>query len=131
MTCEHQNRVGLEFVRHHHRALHDLLPRLCQFRLLIKLRATAAFGALGDAIKHLDALERIFADGGFAAQHDRVRLFKHGIRHVGDFRARRHRRFNHALQHVRRHDDGFSYAQTRLHDAPLHDGQFLVRNLDS
>src|SRR5665213_714203 len=96
----------------------------------MKLRAAAAFDAHGDLVENFDALDGIFSDGGFAAQHDRVRLFKNRVRHVGDFRARRHRRFDHAFEHVRGDDDRTADAQTRFDNAPLHNRQFFIGNFN-
>jgi len=54
-------------------------------RLFDKVRAAAAFDPLGDAVEHLNALERIFADGGFAAEHDGVSLLEDGVGDIGNF----------------------------------------------
>ena len=97
----------------------------------MKLRAAAAFDARRDLVEYLDALERIFADGRLAAQHDGVGLLENGVGHVRDFRARRHGRLDHAFEHVRGDDDRAADAQARLHDAALHDGQFLVGDFDA
>ena len=111
-----------------------LLTSFCarggQFRRIVELRAAAAFDARGDAVENLDAFERIFADGRFAAQHDGVGLLKNGVGHVGDFRARGHRRFNHAFEHVRGDDDRTADAQAGFDDAALDDGQFFVGNFN-
>ena len=122
---------ALQFVGHDDGAFDELLPRAGQFRVLEIMRAAAAFDARGDAVENFDALERIFADGGFAAQHDGVGLLENGVGHVGDFGARGHGRFNHAFEHVRGDDDGFALAQAGFDDAPLDDGQFFVGNFDA
>ena len=99
--------------------------------VLEKIRAAAALDARGDAVENLDAFERIFADGGFAAEHDGVGLLENGVGHVRDLGARGHGRFDHAFEHVRGDDDGFADAQAGFDDAALDDGQFLVRDFDA
>src|SRR6185295_7807524 len=96
-----------------------------------ELGAAAAFDAGGDLIEDLDALEGIFADGGFTAQHDCIRLLEDGVGDVGDLGAGGHGRLDHAFQHVGGDDDRTADTQTGFDDAALDDGQFLVGDLDA
>src|SRR5208282_1208852 len=126
-----QDGLGPQFVGHDHGAFDQFLARSGQVGVLEKVRAAAAFDARGDAVENLDAFERIFADGGFAAEHDGVGLLEHGVGDIRDLGARRHGRFNHAFEHVRGDDDGFADPQARFDDAALDDGQFLIRDFDA
>ena len=106
--------VGAEFVGHDDGALGDFFARVGQLGVFPIIRAAAAFDAGGDAVKHLDALERVFADGGFAAEHDGVRLLENGVGDVSDFGAGGHGRLNHAFEHVGGDDDGAADMQAGL-----------------
>src|SRR6266498_1490439 len=126
---ENDDGVGLQFVGHDHGALDHFLARGGQFRVFVKIRAAAAFDALRNALEDFDAFHRIFSDGRFAAEHDRVGLLENGVGHVGDLGARGHGTFDHAFEHVGGDDDRPTDAQTDLHNLALNDGQFLVGNL--
>ena len=85
----------------------------------------------GDAVENLDAFQRVFADGGFAAEHDGVGLFVDRVGDIGDFGPGGHGGFDHAFEHVGGDDDGFADAEAGFDDAPLDDGQFLVGDFDA
>ena len=93
--------------------------------------AAAALDAGGDAVEDLDAFQRVFADGGFAAEHDGVGLLENGVGDVGDFGAGGHGGFDHAFEHVGGDDDRSADAQAGFDDAPLDDGQFFVGDFDA
>ena len=82
-------------------------------------------------MEYFHALDGIFSDGGFAAEHDGIGLLEDGVRHVGDFRARGHGSGDHRLEHVRRDDDGFAEADAVLDDAALDDRQIFHRAFDA
>jgi 3-isopropylmalate/(R)-2-methylmalate dehydratase large subunit len=66
--------------------------------------------------------------GGSTAEH--IGAVEHGVRHVGDLRARGPERAHHRLQHLRRGDRGPAGADRRLHDALLLDRHALEGNLE-
>src|SRR5690348_14175442 len=127
---ENQDGLGFQFVGHDDRALDEFLARGGHHGVFKKIRAAAALDAERDAVENLDATQGMLADGGFAAEHDGIRLLINRVGDIRDFGARGHGRFNHAFQHVRRDDDRFALAQAGFDDAALDDGQFLVRNFD-
>jgi len=73
----------------------------------------AEFDALGDAVEDFDAFQGVFADGGFAAEHDGVGLLEDGVGDIGDFGAVG-MGLDHAFEHVGGDDDGASDAEAGL-----------------
>ena len=94
-------------------------------------RSAAPLNAMRHAVEHLDALDRVFAHAGLAAEHDGVGLFKNSVGHVGHFRAGGHRVGNHGLEHVRGHDHRAARAQAAFDNSALDDGQFFHGTLDA
>src|SRR5437868_6176054 len=64
-----------QFVGHDDGALDEFLARGSHDGAFEKIRAAAAFDAGGNAVKDFDAAQGMFADGGFAAEHDGIGLF--------------------------------------------------------
>ena len=60
-----------------------------------------------DAHHRADGLNRVFARGRLAGEHDRVRAVDDGVRHVAGLRAGRARVADHGIEHLRRGDDRF------------------------
>ena len=85
---------------------------------------------LGDAVHRLDRLDRIFAGRRFGREHDGVGALEDGdgdVRHLG---ARRHRRRDHALQHLRRdHRPACRARRAARVNLLLHAGHRLERHL--
>ena len=82
-----------------------------------------------DAVKNIDAALGIFTHAGFTTQHDAVHLLGDGIENIGDLRASRHGVFDHALQHLRGHDDLATVIGTAFDDVALDDRQVFDRAL--
>src|ERR1051326_7184795 len=131
MTREDQDRFGFQVVGQDDSALDQLLAALDELGVFKIIRPAAALDAPGDAVEDFDALEWIFANGRLAAEHDGVGLLKNGVGHVGDFGAGRHRRFNHAFEHVRGDNHGPAQAETGFYNPPLDNRQLLVRDFDA
>src|SRR5438876_5779979 len=128
---EDENAFRLEFVGHDHGGADNLLAFVLQFGMLGVAGAAAALDALGDSVQHLDAFERVFSDGGFAGEHDRVGLLEYGIGDVGHLGAGRHRVLDHRLQHVRGDDDRLAVPDAGLDGSALDDRQFFVGTFDT
>ncbi|MDB6124928.1 MAG: cation transport ATPase [Pedosphaera sp.] len=120
-----------EFIGHDDSALGDLFARVGQFGMFPVVSTTAMFCAVSNAIHGLNAFQGIFANGGFAAEHDGVGLFEDGIGDIGHFRAGGHGRINHAFEHVGGDNDGTANVQAGLYDATLDDGKFFVGDFDA
>ncbi len=89
------------------------------------------FCYLGDAAHHADRSQRIAPRGAFRRQHDRVRAVINGVGDIGHLGPCRHGGGDHALQHLRRDDDGLARL-ARAGDDMLLDGRdFLHRHLDA
>ena len=94
-------------------------------RRLVLLRAE-------DDLRHrLHGLDRILADGALAGKHHRVGAVHHGVRDVGDLRARRHRIVDHRLHHLRRRDRDAIALARRRDDVLLQTGQLGVTDFDA
>ena len=100
-----------------------------------RLRCISGSAALGDAarhaVEHLHALDGIFASRCLAAQHHCIGLLEDCIGHIGNLRACRHGIFDHAFEHVGRHDDRLSNLDALLDDAALNDRQLLHLAFDA
>ena len=81
--------------------------------------ALLAFDAAGDFVEHLHAIEGVFADRGFAGEHDAVGLFVDGVGDIGDLGARGHGLGDHRFQHVGGDDDGLALGDAGLDGAAL------------
>ena len=71
-------------------------------------------GGLGDLRHRPHGLDRIGADAGLGREHHRGRAVDHGVGDVGRLGARRLRRLDHRLEHLRRGD----HELARLRGAP-------------
>lgn len=128
---EDENAFGAKFVGHDDGAADDFLSFVGQIGVGGVVGTAAAFDAHGDAVHDFDAFERVFADGRFAAEHDRVGLLEDGIGDVGDFGAGGQGILDHAFEHVGGDDDGFAEADAVFDDATLDDGQFFVGDFNA
>ena len=79
----------------------------------------------GDFGHDLNRLQRIFAGGGFAGKHDRVRAVQNRVGHVGDFGARRQRKADHGVKHLGGHDHRFGFLDAAADDFFLNQGQIF------
>ena len=66
------------------------------------------FDVFNDLTHGTHGVHRVLSDAGLAAEHDRVRPVQDGVGHVVDLRPCGGGRFNHALEHLRGHDDGLA-----------------------
>lgn len=89
---------------------------------LVVVVGDLVFDAAGDFVEDADAFDGVFADGGFAGEHDAVGLFEDGVGDVGDFGASRHGRADHRFEHVGRDDDGFAVGEAGVDGGALDDG---------
>ena len=78
-------------------------------------------GHFSDAAHHVDRLQRKLASRGLCGKHTGVGTVEDGVGNVADFRARWARRSDHALQHLRRDDDGNALLVGNADDALLGD----------
>ena len=70
----------------------------------VQFHVLGFFGFEADVGHFDDGLQRIAAGGGFGRGHHRVGAVQHGVGHVADFGAGRHRVVDHRLHHVGRGD---------------------------
>ena len=70
-----------------------------------RLVVDVLFRLLHDLGHGLHGLDRVFARGGLAGEHDCARAVIDGIGHVGDLRTGRARVVDHGLEHFRSRDD--------------------------
>ena len=70
----------------------------------------------------LHGFQRVFADRGFRAQHDGVGAVEHGVGHVADLGAGRHRVGDHALHHLCGGDGDFVHFARHFDHAFLQSG---------
>lgn len=87
--------------------------------------ALVALDLAGDARHGLDRLDGIVAHGRLVAQHHGVDTLVDGAGHVAHLGARRTRRLDHRIEHLRGDDDGALRADALLDDAPLRVGDRL------
>jgi hypothetical protein len=97
--------------------------------LVREVGASAALDASRDAVEDPHALDRVFPDGGLAAEHDGVGLLEDGVGHVGHLRAGRHGVLDHRFEHVGGHDHGLAQLERRLEDSALDDRKLFHRAL--
>ena len=71
------------------------------------------------------ALDGVAPHRGLPGEHDRVGAVVDGGRDVGGFRSGRHRRGDHRLEHLGRHDHGLARAAARTHD-PARDARDVL-----
>ena len=88
------------------------------------------FGGFANLRHLLHGFQRVFADRGLGAQHDRVGAIEHGIGHVADFSARRHRVGDHALHHLGGGDGDLVHFTREFDHAFLQGGHGGVAHLD-
>src|SRR3989344_5155923 len=77
---------------------------------------------LGDAthaVHGRDRLNRILARGGLGRKHDGIGAVEHGVGHVGDFGARRHRAVDHGFHHLGGGNDRLVHLARELDQAFL------------
>ena len=73
----------------------------------------------------------VLAHGRLSRQHHRVAAVEHGVGHVGDLGARRHRAVDHRLHHLRRGDRHAVEAARHVQDLLLQPGELRVADLDA
>ncbi len=84
-----------------------------------------------DAVHDLDRLERMLARRRFGREHHRVGAVVDRGGDVGGLGARRHRRRDHRLQHLRGDDHRLARAAAGAEDPPLHRRHLLGPHLDA
>jgi len=105
-----------------YRSCGDLLLVVVQAQVVGEAQTAALLDRAGDAVEHLDATHRMFADGGLAGEHDGVGFLVDGIGDIGDLRPGRHWIDDHRLQHMGGDDDALAVDGALANDAPLHPG---------
>ena len=115
----------------HYGGFHSLLLFGGQLDVIGKADGRFAFHAFSDPGESLHGFDWIFADTGFAAEHDRVSLFVDRVGDVADFGTGRRGVVDHRLEHVGGDDDLAPDSCTLTHDGALDHGQFLNVNFDS
>lgn len=122
---------GFEFVGHNDGAFHKFLAWCSQFGSGLVVGAAAFFDTRGDAVKDFHAFEGVFANSGFAAEHDGIRLLEDRVGNVSNFCAGGHGIIDHAFQHMGGHDDGFAFLQAGFDNAALGDWELLVGDFNT
>ena len=84
-----------------------------------------------DRRHHLDRLDRVGADRRLLRQHHRVGAVEDRVGDVGHFSARRPRRGDHRVQHLRRRDHGPRHPPGHRDDLLLDDRHLLDAQLDA
>ncbi len=124
----HEDRPCLERLGDVARGIRHRLP---DRRLLLRLRdlvpvAEARLDRAGDSVHVGDRLERELADRGLAGEHQRAGAVEDGVRDIRSLGARRLRRMDHRLEHLRCRDHRLP-ALERTQDDPLLQQRHLGR----
>ena len=117
------NRVGN---RAHRRGLDDVV-----LNHVTVLAQAACLDEGGDAHHRVDSLDRVFACGGLAGEHDRVGAVDDGVGDVARLGARRARIADHRVEHLRRRDDGLRRDVALVDELLLQHGHLFHVDLDA
>ena len=106
--------------------------RCCTAEVIGPLRVVGlALGSLGDPRHRPHDVDRVDSDRRLARQHQGVGAVEHRVGDVADLGARRRRRRDHALHHLRRRDHRHAGVDAAPHDLLLHVRHVLERALDA
>ena len=131
-----QNRPNRQVGRSAHRRTGDLRRNLVVDRHHVDVDEGRRIGfvaldGLGDARHRLDRLHGIGPRSGLVAQHDGVDPLVDGAGDIAHLGARRTRRTDHRVEHLRGDDDRTFGGDALVDDHPLRDGDDLGRQLDA
>ena len=99
--------------------------------LLGEVGTTTALDATGNPVEDLDAIDRIFANGGLTAEHNGIGLLEDGIGDISNLSTGRNRILDHRLEHMSGDDDLLADLEGGLEDLALDDREFLHGALDT